>query len=899
MLRSRRDSLNLLTWAGLGALVLLCLGPGFAQAEDRSAALPDSLNVGGSEVWSATLQVGSEGRLLGYGTVAQRSTGELSNDQFTWQGQTFTVASVFYNRAGSRNDAWDVVVDFSPALPDGFECLAIRLGETWLNLSDGHGNRRQFFWYGIELPWRVGASVAISLREYAPRFEARAIDGWWNNLQQPERGTAGSELLRRAGTSLSYAATSLPGADLPEPRTISNIMADQPGPMPNGQGVTDMIWQWGQFLDHDISLTPEASPPEGLGLTIPRGDPIFDPFGIGPRIMRFDRSTFDPDTGTAADNPRQQVNVITSFIDASNIYGSDIARVSALRTNDGSGRLRTSRDGRLLPVNLADLDIDTGGRSRSGLYFSGDIRANEQVGLTALHTLFVREHNRLAGRTAEAHPDLSGNEIFELARKIVGAQMQVITYHEFLPLLIGPDALTGYEGYNPEIDPSIANEFSTAAYRVGHTMLSPSLMCIDSCGEDTQISLARAFFNPSLVNRFGISGFLRGLATQRAQEVDRMLVDEVRNLLFGPPGSVGRDLAALNIQRGRDHGLPGYNVARVAYGLPAAQSFADVSWEPAVQAALEAAYGDIDLLDLWVGGLAEDHVPGAMVGETFQAIIADQFRRLRDGDRYWYENDPYFLANPELLEAVRATSLSDVIRRNTPIEDEIGDNVFGGPTPMVSIETDSATIREGAAATFTLKRSGVTTRPLTVEIEYVVSGTPMGGADRRVDRATFAIGHSAAQLELSTVDDVVLEPDSTIEVRIAAGEGYRTVAGTNAARVAVRDDDGIAISLPSGLSSFEWTGPGGLSVAEALRGGGHGDISDRVIAVYEWNAELQTWIIYVPILGSLPGASNLETFERGRTYWIRTTEAVEWTIPRPILAFERLGLDPSLDGRSG
>ena len=883
MLRSRRDLLRLLTLAELGALVLLCFSLGSAQAEDRSAALPASLNVGGSEVWSATLQVGIEGRLLGYGTVSQRSTGELSNDQFSWQEQTFTVASVFYNRAGSSNDAWDVVVDFMPALPDGFECLAIQLGDTWLNLSDGHGNRRQFFWYGIELPWRVGGSVAISLREYAPRFEARAIDGWWNNLQQPERGTAGSELLRRAGTSLSYAVTSLPRIDLPEPRTISNVMADQPGPIPNGQGVTDMIWQWGQFLDHDISLTPAASPPEDLGLTIPRGDPIFDPFSIGPRIMRFERSMFDPDTGTAADNPREQVNVITSFIDASNIYGSDIARVNALRTNDGSGRLRTSQNGRLLPVNLEDLDIDTGGRPRTGLFFSGDIRANEQVSLTAMHTLFVREHNRLADQIRSEHPELSGNEIFELARKIVGAQMQVITYHEFLPLLLGPRALPPYAGYDPEVDPTIANEFSAAAYRVGHTMLSPALMCIESCGEDEQISLARAFFNPSMLREYGISGFLRGLSTQRAQEIDRMLVDEVRNLLFGPPGSVGRDLAALNIQRGRDHGISSYNITRIAYGLSPARGFDDVSRDPIVQAALEEAYGDVDLIDLWIGGLAEDHAPGAMVGETFRAIIADQFQRLRDGDRYWFESDPYLLANPELLETVRATRLADVIRRNTPIEDEISDYVFGGLRPAVSIETEAAQITEGGTLTYRLVRAGVTANELAVDVLLTEIGAADPSSATSVVQALFGIGSDTTTIRVATENNIRLEADSTITASIAERADYGPLAGSAVAQTVVRDDDGVEISLSEGLTSFVWTGRDGVLVGEALGGFGRGDVSERVLAVYEWREDGGTWRAYLPGVDISLGDSALSRFRTGRTYWIRTTEALQWTIPRPLL----------------
>ena len=415
--------------------------------------------------------------------------------------------------------------------------------------------------------------------------------------------------------------------------------------MPNSYGVTDMVWQWGQFLDHDLSLTPAAEQ-ESLPIPIPQRDPAFNPF-ISGVTMPFGRSAFDPSSGVTLDRPRTPINTITAFIDASNVYGSDPGRTRALRTNDGTGRLRTSHDGRLLRYNDDFLPNDDGNRGRTtALFLAGDIRANEHVGLTSMHALFVREHNRLAGIIASENPSLMGQEIFELARKIVGALMQAITYNEFLPLLLGPGALGPYEGYDPRVDPSISNEFSTAAYRFGHTMLSPSLMHIDASGRTQAFSLAASFFNPELVEAEGIEGFLRGLAIQQAQEIDPLLIDEVRNMLFGAPGGPVRDLAALNIQRTRDHGLADYNTTRMAYGLPPVRDFADVSSDPDTVEALRAVYGEIGYLDLWVGGLAEDHLPGALVGETFHAILVDQFRRLRDGDRYWYERDPFFRREP-------------------------------------------------------------------------------------------------------------------------------------------------------------------------------------------------------------------------------------------------------------
>jgi peroxidase len=150
------------------------------------------------------------------------------------------------------------------------------------------------------------------------------------------------------------------------------------------------------------------------------------------------------------------------------------------------------------------------------------------------------------------------------------------------------------------------------------------------------------------------------------------VVDDVRNFLFGAPGAGGFDLASLNIQRGRDHGLPAYNDAREEAGLARAADFADISSDPEVQARLAEAYGDPDAVDLWVGGLAEDPLPRSHLGPLFQRILVAQFEALRDGDRFWYRRS----LDARALRDVESTRLSDVIRRNTPIRREIPDDVF-------------------------------------------------------------------------------------------------------------------------------------------------------------------------------------------------------------------------------
>lgn len=245
-----------------------------------------------------------------------------------------------------------------------------------------------------------------------------------------------------------------------------------------------------------------------------------------------------------------------------------------------------------------------------------------------------------------------------------------------MPALLGRRALPPYRGYDSDVNASIANMFSTAAYRYEHSALSPTLLRPDSDGNEIaegNLSLSDAFFAPfRITDQGGIEPVLRGLSAQPCQQVDLAVVDDVRNFRFGAPGSGGFDLVSLNIQRRRDHGLPGYNDVREAHGLLRAQSFEDVCSDPEIQDGLSSVYESVDDIELWVGGLAEDPLPGSHVGELFFIIIKDQFETLRDGDRYWYART---LSKDEKNE-VEGTTLSDIIRRNTTIGEEIPANVF-------------------------------------------------------------------------------------------------------------------------------------------------------------------------------------------------------------------------------
>ncbi len=569
---------------------------------------------------------------------------------------------------------------------------------------------------GSGFPILTGCIFSLFTSPTVSALEIRQIDGTGNNLTYPIHGEAGSQLLRLLPAAyedgLSEPRGGAGASTLPGARAVSNALSAQTGSVPAAAGVSSWFWQWGQFIDHDLDLTGPASPAEPFNIAVPTGDNFFDPGSDGNKEIRLDRSVFTLDsTGT-----RQQLNEITAFIDGSVVYGSDPVRAADLRSNDGSGKLRTSTAANgeiLLPFNTSNLSNATAGTgAASDFFIAGDVRANEQIGLTATHTLFMREHNRLADelktRLDTLDPSLvsmrdsaistpgngiddEGDFIYEAARKVVGAQIQKITYEEFVPVLLGPGALPTFTGYDESIDPGISNAFSTAAFRVGHTMLPGDLLrSHDLSGTGaTSIALRDAFFNPQEVVTDGVDSLLTGMLVQPAQEVDTRIVDDVRNFLFGLPGAGGFDLASLNIQRGREHGLPAYNDYRELFGLGRAIEFTDITGGDASLAALfDSIYnGDIDAVDLWIGGLAEQHVNGGLVGETFWYILADQFARLRDGDRFTFLIDDIMdeltVIDPGFEEHTR---LNYLIERNTHYVG-MPDSMFMLPTGVPEPET--------------------------------------------------------------------------------------------------------------------------------------------------------------------------------------------------------------------
>ena len=552
--------------------------------------------------------------------------------------------------------------------------------------------------------------------------EFRSIDGSNNN---GTKGKANTQLIRlfdpafedgigtpRGGeiSTLDPVTHSFVDAStLPNPRTISNLVIDEVMPTTNFLNASDWLWQWGQLIDHDLALNEGNAerPLPGEFSPIIVEDPT-DP--TGPFLPFVRVSAFE---GTGETTPRQIENNITAFIDGSMVYGSTEERAAFLRSDDvGRGFLKTTRSDNgetILPQNPTDnpLPNATGGVLGNIQFVAGDVRANEQVGLTAAHALLVREHNRIASglyerleageaaliqqfenfqaavlrQTPSAAPErIQDNFLYESARKVIGAKIQVITYEEFLPLLIG-DNLEEYRGFRANVDPQVSVEFANAAFRLGHTMLSNQLRRVDSEGV-SEISLSDAFFSPGDIQSKGVDNLLAGLSFQGAQAVDHQLVDSVRDFLF-PAGTGGLDLGAVNIARGRDTGIISYTEAVAVLGGPAITSFVELRrsgrFKRAVVDLFESVYESVEQIDLWLGGIAErpDAEHGGLLGPTLSSFIAEQFARTRDGDEFFYLNDAEQLniLSPDIEE----TTLSQLIRDNVSNPYVVPDDAFTVP----------------------------------------------------------------------------------------------------------------------------------------------------------------------------------------------------------------------------
>lgn len=547
----------------------------------------------------------------------------------------------------------------------------------------------------------------------------RSVDGTCNNLNNPTWG-ASLTAFRRIEKPIYENGFSMPigwmkgklyaGFEKPSARLVSTTLISTKEITPD-EHITHMVMQWGQFVDHDLDhAIPAVSSESWDGIDCkktcdfappcyPMEVPPDDPRVKNRRCIDLIRSSAICGSGMTSVffddiQPREQINQLTSYIDASQVYGFTREFAHELRnlTTD-EGLLRTGvhfpNQKDMLPFAAPQDGIDCRRNlndNNMNCFVAGDIRANEQVGLLAMHTLWMREHNRIALKLKEINPHWDGDSLYQEARKIVGAQMQHITFKQWLPIVVGPSGMEKmgeYKGYNPSINPSIANEFATAAFRFGHTLINPILHRLNETYQPIpagHLPLHKAFFAPwRLAYEGGVDPLLRGMFNTAAKlkKPDQNLNTELTEKLFITQHAVSLDLAAMNVQRGRDHGIPGYNVYRKFCNLPEAKTFDDLANEISsdeVRAKLEKLYGHPDNIDIFVGGILEDPVEGGKIGPLFQCIIVDQFKRLRDGDRFYYENPSVFL--PEQLQQIKESNLARVLCDNGDNINEITENVF-------------------------------------------------------------------------------------------------------------------------------------------------------------------------------------------------------------------------------
>ncbi|VDI22803.1 Hypothetical predicted protein [Mytilus galloprovincialis] len=564
-----------------------------------------------------------------------------------------------------------------------------------------------------------------------------SANGSCNNLDHPSLGVANSNQGRYVPAEYndgfneprSYGKY---GTKLPEPRVISNMLFKPQKSTKLSQDLTILHMAWGQFMIHDVIKTPISkgvkgsdiqccdenggNSPDCFSLSIPPNDPYFS---NDRRCLNFVRSLpGKPDE----DLPgiREQINEVTSFLDGSVIYGSSEEQMKDLKmgykgllaTKECPFSQRVSNFMRKPPIETEGCRTLAKGPDTPCLVLSkgdyhdycqksGDKRVNVVPNLCALHNLFMRYHNRMAERLAQANfISWSSDQLFEETRKIVTAILQHVTYNEYLPLVIGKKNMIKYElfsaetgfdtVYNKMVDATVKNSFGAAAFRFGHSQITNFQSRMNSqYYRYSETPIEQTFNRPRMCTAQhgeNIPDLLRWLFTDKSAEADRYFESGVRDKLFSKQQGKTLDLPAINIQRGRDHGLPGYNAFRrwcnlavgYSFGRRNTWSLSDHSYSNT--RLLRKIYRHPDDIDLFVGGISENYLTDGVVGPTFACIIGRQFRDIKLGDRFWYENK--FTVTGFTLDQVneiKKVKLSQVICEGSDVN-SVQENALKAPS---------------------------------------------------------------------------------------------------------------------------------------------------------------------------------------------------------------------------
>jgi peroxidase len=438
--------------------------------------------------------------------------------------------------------------------------------------------------------------------------------------------------------------TGVDGSTLPNARSIALLIHD---PMDTPTGITHLGVMFGQFVDHDFAQTASTgfgSSPLKCSCTSGSSDcfniqtPDDDIFN-DQECMTMTRSAASFDRFDCTVNNREQTNLLTHWLDLSQMYGTDSSTSSSLRTNvDGLMKSSTiggsTRD--FLPKSTPGKCVDEEGDQLC--FEAGDSRTSQNLMLVSIHTIWLREHNRVARALKRLNPTWTDDDLFEEARRIVIAEYQHILYNEWLPIILGPDIMKAFEleplktghfmRYDESVNPHLSTEFSTAAFRFGHSLVRSTLSKTDdSLIQFSNLTLQSIMLRPvEAYTNGGLDSICRGLLVDPGTSFDAHFTDELQNHLFETGASDAQtrrfSLSAVNINRGRDHGIAPYNEFRPVAGLKKAASFDDlVEIQTDNRDKLKRLYKNVNDIDAFTGGMSEQSIPGALLGPTFAGKI--------------------------------------------------------------------------------------------------------------------------------------------------------------------------------------------------------------------------------------------------------------------------------------